>query len=176
MRKNNLFTKIIVIAGNVLVWTPIILPFFTALFALVQLGRVIFDFLMPAELFPFVLAGLILLLWGSFRTKSRQKIIAIATVAASILLASAQTVAGTTGLAGGETEGGVPFIIAMGLLILFDLSLVVAGIGGLQLLRDLVRDFNRFHREAEPVVEDHGDDYEVIGDAGEEDDAEEEER
>ena len=170
MRKNNLFTKIIVIAGNVLVWTPIILPFFTALFALVQLGRLVFDFLMPAELFPFVLAGLILLLWGSFRTKSRQKIIAIATVAASVLLVSSQIVAVATGLASGDTKGGIPLIIAMGLLILFDLSLVVAGIGGLQLLRDLVRDFNRSHKEAEPVGDDDTDDYELV------DEDEEEER
>ncbi len=67
MGKRDAFTKILAIAGTVLVWLPVAAPFFFSIIAFAQ-GRVFrFDYLMPAELFPAVLLGAGLLLWAAFR-------------------------------------------------------------------------------------------------------------
>ncbi len=57
MEKKGGLTKILAIAGTVLVWLPILVPvtFCAARFAAHRVFR--FNYLMPAELFPAVLLG-----------------------------------------------------------------------------------------------------------------------
>jgi hypothetical protein len=57
--KNIAFTKFLAIAGAVLVWFPLLAPVLFWIPRLVRGGMFIFrfDYLIPAELFPFTLLG-----------------------------------------------------------------------------------------------------------------------
>ncbi len=67
MDNKHIFTKILALAGTILAWLPVAAPI---LFSGARLGRggmFHIDYLMPAELFPLVLAGGGLLLWAALR-------------------------------------------------------------------------------------------------------------
>ena len=55
MVKKDVLTRILAIAGTVLVWLPILAPALFSVVAVIQEGTFRFDYLMPAELFPSVL-------------------------------------------------------------------------------------------------------------------------
>ncbi len=57
MEKHSLLTRILAIAGTVLVGLPILAPVLFSIVALAAEGRFHLDYLMPAELFPAVLLG-----------------------------------------------------------------------------------------------------------------------
>ena len=138
MGKKDLLTKILAIVGTVLAWFPILAPILLSIAALIQRGRFLFDYLMPAELFPFALAGGGLLLWASLRARSRRGWIGGGLGAAILLLFGTQGIAVVTGLASGETEtGGWQWALVIGALILYILALIALGVGGILLLRDL---------------------------------------
>jgi hypothetical protein len=107
---------------------------------LIAEGQFRFDFLMPAELFWMALVGGGLLFWAARRIRSRQKLIVWSLVIAAAGLAGSQGLAVITGLASGEREtSGWPFILVLTLLAIYTLALVVQGIGGVFLLRDLFK-------------------------------------
>ncbi len=141
LKKNNLFTKILVVLGNILLWIPILFPFIFLIAAFVQKGSFLFDFLIPAEMFPSTLLGGGLLFWASLRTKTRCRYIGWGTGLALIMLFGSQVIANEGGLASGGAElGGGIWVIAFGMIILYDLALVLTGINGILLMRDLMRD------------------------------------
>jgi len=141
LEKNNLFTKILVIVGNILIWIPLVLPFIFLIGAWVQSGSALFDFLIPAELFPATLIGALLLLWVSVRIKKRLAPVGWGAAFAILMLITGQVVASVSGLASGEAEqNGAVWFIALGSIILFDLALVFVGIHGILLLKDLIKD------------------------------------
>jgi hypothetical protein len=76
MKKKGVLTKILAIAGTVLVWFPILTPAWLSVTAIISEHMFRFDYLMPAELFPVALIGGGLLLWAALRVHSRQKLIA----------------------------------------------------------------------------------------------------
>jgi hypothetical protein len=55
MEKKNKLTKILAIAGTLLVWFPILAPILFFVPGMMRRRMFHFDYLMPAELFPFVL-------------------------------------------------------------------------------------------------------------------------
>ena len=147
--KNNLFTKILVIVGNVLLWIPLLMPFILSFVALVQRGQFLFDFLIPAELFAAVIAGALILLWTSVRIKKRRVPIGWGVGFAVLMLAGSQFGAVISGLASGETEpGGAAWFIVLGMMILYDLTLIFMGIQGILLVRDLIRDSRDLSEDA----------------------------
>lgn len=140
MNEKRVFTKVLAIAGAVLVWFPLLAPVLLTLMFLLQTGEFRFDFLMPAELFLFALAGGVLLVWTAVREQLSYKLIVWALVAAVVLLVGSQAFAVVTGLASGETEmAGLVFVVVLAMLAAFTLSLIVLGIGGLLLLRNVFR-------------------------------------
>jgi len=140
MEKKNAFTKILAIVGTVLVWFPILAPVLLSLILFIGEGRFLLDYLMPAELFPFALAGAILLLWAGLRARSHWKLIAWGLGIAAALLVGSQALAVVTGLASGATEPvGVWWILVLASLAIFTLGLVTIGVGGILLLRDLFK-------------------------------------
>ena len=140
MEKKNAFTKILAIVGIVLVWFPILTPVLLSLILFIGEGRFLLDYLMPAELFPFALAGAILLLWAGLRARSHWKLIAWGLGIAVGLLVGSQALAVVTGLASGATEPvGVWWILVLASLAIFTLGLVTIGVGGILLLRDLFK-------------------------------------
>jgi MFS family permease len=147
MAKKNVFTKILAIAGTVLVWFPITAPILLLIPRLIRglssgfgLGHLNFDYLMPAELFPSFLVGAGLLLWAAIRERSQINIIAW-TIGLSILFPVLGSVIATvTGLASGATEPtGWQWALVLAALGLFYLTMMLTGVGGILLLRDLFK-------------------------------------
>jgi hypothetical protein len=131
-------TKMLVIAGTVLVWIPILAPVLFS--ALVLVTRLVFrfDYLMPAELFPAALLGGLLLLWAAIRVRSRGRLIGGGLAIAIAALAGGQAVAVVTGVASGRTEpGGGWGALILASLAVYCLALLITAAGGVLLLRDV---------------------------------------
>jgi hypothetical protein len=130
MKKTDTLSKIFAILGVILVWFPIIAPATLGFVSLGMDGIYRFDYLMPAELGLLVFAGGALLLWGAIRTRLRGKIIAwgfgLAAGSIAILVAIGDVV-----------PGSWQWAIAIGLLITYNLAIVLMGIGGILLWKDL---------------------------------------
>ena len=140
MEKKGVLTRILAVVGTVLVWLPILAPLFFSVILLLQEGRFLFDYLMPAELFPAILLGGALLVWAALRAHSHGKLIGWSLVLAVALLVGTQALAEVTGLASGEIEpAGWPWMLVLGSLILFLLAILGVGVGGVLLLRDLFK-------------------------------------
>lgn len=140
MEKKTGFTKVLAVSGTVLVWLPVLAPFILGLGSLIAAGMFRLDYLMPAEMFPVAILGGGLLLWAAFRAHSHQKLIGWSLLTAVVLLFGGQALAVVTGLASGATEP-TPLLIALVLIpiLIYALLLAVAGVGGVQLVRDLFR-------------------------------------
>lgn len=140
MEKKDNLTKFLAVAGTILVWIPFLAPVFFSIVFLVRTARFHFDYLMPAELSLVALAGALLLIWASTRAKMRLKIILWGLILAILSLALSQILAVVTGLAHGATEPtGWQWVMVVALLVVYILSIIVIGIGGILLLRDLYK-------------------------------------
>ena len=140
MDNKGTLTKGLAIVGTVLAWFPLLAPVLISIIFLVQEGIFRFDYLMPAELFPFALLGGLLLLWAAIRARARLKLIAWGLGIAVGMLVGGQALAVVTGLASGETEpAGLPWALVLGSLTAFTLALVAVGVGGIMLLMNLFK-------------------------------------
>lgn len=132
MGKKDTLSKILAIVGTVLVWIPILAPVVLGFISLGTDGIYRFDYLMPAELGILAFGGGALLLWAAIRAKSRRGIIVsglgIAAGSIAVLMAF------------GDVEpGSLQWAIVVGLLIAYSLAIVVMGVGGVLLWRDLFK-------------------------------------
>ena len=140
MEKKNVLTKILAITGTVLVWFPILAPIILTTILLIVERIFRFDYLMPAELFPFALVGSGLLLWAALRAHSRTKPIGWGLSIAILMLFGGQALAVITGLASGETAPvGWAWALVIASLAIYSLALILIGIVGALLLRDLFK-------------------------------------
>jgi len=137
--KNNL-TKGMAILGSALIWFPILAPFLLGAASFLSEGRFRLDYLMPAELFPSVLVGSGLLLWAALRARARQRLIAWGLGLAIGTLFGGQGLAVVTGLASGRTQPeGWAFALVLATLVLYSLTLIGMGVGGVLLAIDLFK-------------------------------------
>ena len=131
MEKKDALAKGPAMIGTVLVWIPVLAPVILGFISLAMDGIYRFDYLMPAELGIMVFIGGVLLLWGAFRARSRQGIVtwafSIAALAIIVLITFGDVV-----------PGSWEWMVVIGLLIAYSLSIVAMGIGGIFLWRDLV--------------------------------------
>ncbi len=140
MPNRRALTKTLAIAGTVLVWFPILAPILLSLafFASERVWRI--DYLMPAELFLFALAGGALLIWAAMRARARWALIGWPLGIAAGLLVGSQSLAVATGLASGDSPlQGFWWVVILISLAIFTLALMTAGVGGVLLVRDLFR-------------------------------------
>jgi hypothetical protein len=140
MRRGHGLTKGLAVAGTVLIWLPILLPFVLGFGVLAREGIFRFDFFAPAEVAPVALIGTILLAWAALRARSRQKLIGWGIGIAVVALIASQALAVVTGLASGETEpAGILWVFVLSLYALYPLALVLLGVAGVLLWRDVFR-------------------------------------
>jgi hypothetical protein len=140
MEKKNTFTKVLAIAGTSLVWLPILAPMLFSVAAFINMRIFRFDYLMPAELLPVVLVGGGLLIWAALRARSRGKLIGWSLGSAVGLLVLGQVLAVVTGLASGKAEpSGLRWALVISFLAAYVLAVIVSGVGGVLLLRDLFK-------------------------------------
>mgnify|MGYP000957851696 FL=1 len=138
MEDKGVLTKILAVAGTVLVWLPIVFTVLTGIIGTIASRVVRFDYLMPAELFPLALVGGLLLLWAAYRARSQMRSIGWSLGAAVIFLFGGQAIAVVTGLASGAREAtGWPFVLALGSIVLYTLAVIKTGIAGVSLVRKL---------------------------------------
>ncbi|NTW09001.1 MAG: hypothetical protein HGA28_05480 [Anaerolineaceae bacterium] len=140
MHKKNVLTKILAIAGTILVWLPVIALVVITGSVLLRRGEFHVDYLIPAELFPVFLGGGLLLLWAAIRAKRYRLWIGAGLGAVGVLIVTGQAIALLTGLATGETErGGWQWALVLGAIILYDLAVIVVVVGVILLIRLLFR-------------------------------------
>jgi hypothetical protein len=138
MHKLDAFTRTLAIAGTTLVGFPLLAPFLFSAMLFSARGVFRFDYLIPAELFPLVLAGGLLLVWAARRAARGPGPIALALGLALLALLGSQGLAVATGLASGRTEpAGWPWALVLALLALYDLAVVALAASGIGLLRRL---------------------------------------
>ena len=138
--KRGIFTKILAVAGTILVWVPLLAPVFLSVMFLIRSGMFRMDYLMPAELFPVALAGGILLVWAAIRARAYQKLVGWSLAAAVVCLVGGQGLAVVTGLASGDTAPtGWQWALVIASLVIYTLALAAMGIGGILLLRRLFK-------------------------------------
>jgi hypothetical protein len=140
MGKRDIFTRTLAAVGTVLVWFPILAPILFSAGFLIRARMFRFDYLMPAELFPLALLGGGLLLWAALRARARRGLIGGSLGGAVAALFGGQALATITGLASGRTEPtGWPWALVLACLALYAVALIVMGVGGVRLIRDLSR-------------------------------------
>jgi hypothetical protein len=136
--KKGVLSRILAVVGTVLVWLPIAAPILFGLLHSLRSGRLLIDYLMPAELLPVVLLGSGLLLWAALRVRSYHKLIGWTLGIGIAALVGSQAIAVVTGLASGAIEPtGWQFILVISILGLYDLCVIILGIGGILLWRKL---------------------------------------
>ncbi len=140
IKRTDLLTKVLAIVGTALVWFPILAPIVLSTIRFVETRMFHFDYLMPAELFPFALVGGGLLMWAALRARAYWKIVGWGLGIAVGMLVGGQALAVVTGLASGEIEpAGWPWVLVLATLATYSLALVAIGIGGLLLVRKLFK-------------------------------------
>lgn len=138
MGKRDSLTKSLAVAGTLLVWFPLLAPIVLAVLAGLTRGCFLLDYLMPAELCPSFLVGGGLLLWAAWRASARRRLIGWGFGLALASLGGMVGLAQVTGLASGATEPtGWQWMLVLALLAAYAVMIVVVGVGGLWLLRDL---------------------------------------
>ena len=137
MKRKDVLTRILAGAGAALVWFPILAPILLSLFVTFTTHRFLFDYLMPAEFFPFAFAGGGLLLWAALRAHSRQGLIGWGLAIAIGCLVGGLLLADVTGLASGKTTPvGLWWLLVLASLVIYSMALVAMGVGGVLLLGD----------------------------------------
>lgn len=149
MDKAGALTRVLVLLGTSLVWFPLWAAILFSLYFFVLESRLHLDYLIPAELFPFALAGGALLLWAAVRARRRLRLISWGAGIAAGSLVAVQVLATATGLASGAAEPtGWRVALAQVFLGAYALALAATGTGGILLLRDVIRSGNKRAEDA----------------------------
>ncbi len=140
MNNRGTFSKILAVAGTILVWFPILAPILMTATRLLQQGGFNFDYLAPAELFVVALIGGGSLILVARRERLRWRLIGWGLGVAVVMLGAGQVVAVVTGLATAEAQAASwPMSVVRITIYVYILALVITGIGGIILLSRLFR-------------------------------------
>jgi len=131
--------RILAVAGTIAVLAPIALMLVTSAIGTSRSGSFRMDYLIPGELFPLIILGGGLLLAAARLGHSRhRRFIEVSFAVAVAALILGQGLAVVTGLASGETPAeGLPWIAVLALLAIYDLAVLVLGVGGARLVAEL---------------------------------------
>ena len=138
MKSKSVLTKVLAVAGTVLVWLPILFTVAISIIGTISRRMLRFDYLMPAELFPVALVGALLLLWAALRARSQRKLIGWGLAAAVMFLVGGQAFAVISGLASGAVEPtGWAWALVLTSIALYSLAIIELGVAGVLLVRKL---------------------------------------
>ncbi len=137
-KQKSTLSKILAVAGTLLLIAPILFLLVTSVVGSISGRTFLFDYLMLAELFPVVAAGLILLFVASLVSRVYLKWIGFGSAAALILLAASLLYANASGLASGalSMESGAFTLVLIG-IALYNLLVLGIAILGVFLLKKL---------------------------------------
>lgn len=135
--KNSKAMRVLTIVGTVLLFLPIGFMLLTSAVGSIARRQFLMDYMIPAELFPVVLAGALILLVAALRTGCRKKQSILLLVLMCAALFACQGLAVLTGLASGKTAAeGLPFYVVLGLMILYDIIVVADIVNGILVYRE----------------------------------------
>jgi hypothetical protein len=138
MGKKDVFTKILACIGTALACLPILAPIVISIVFFIRAGIFRLDYLMPAELFPSVFLGAVLLIWAAIRARTYRSLIGWSIGIAIAMLVGGQALAEVTGLASGAIEpAGIWWALVMAMIVIYSLAVIGLGIGGILLLKKL---------------------------------------
>lgn len=129
--------KYLAVTGTVLVWLPLLAPVLFSVLGLITRGEFHLDFLMPAELFPLVLVGGVLLIAVLMWRRMRGSLIGWSFGIAILALVGGQVLALVTGLASSAVQGGWELAVVIASLVIYTLAVIALGVGGIRLARSL---------------------------------------
>ena len=140
MKDKARITRIMAIAGTVLVGLPLVFMLITSVVGSIMSRRFLMDYFIPAELFFLVLAGALLLIWAAVRSRLYLKpLIWIIGVGLAALIGS-QGIAMASGLGSGEREAtGFWFILVIIIYALYVIGVIALFILGVLLSRVLIK-------------------------------------
>lgn len=138
MKTKTILAKVFAIVGSVLIWAPILFMLITAAIGSIYAKQLLFDYLMLAELFLVILAGVVLLFTASLLGHALSKWIGLCGAVIFIVLAGALLLAQITGLASGDVPAtGWQFALVVGLIIVYNVLVAAIGVLGLMLIGKL---------------------------------------
>lgn len=141
MTKNILAAKVLAFAGTLLILLPTFLMLVSGLGFLIRSGRLMVDYLLPAEFGLVELVGFVLLLAAAFLSKSHVRMVAFTFLGLVVVIGGGMILAQTSGLATGETEpAGTAWALVLGSIVIFDLLIVALGVIGILLLIKLFKE------------------------------------
>lgn len=130
-----IWAKILAIGGVILVALPVLFPVIISFPNLIRSGHFNFDYLFPAEMFPIVLLGGILILVAAILARMHLKLIAWGFGAVVVTLAALMIVPIATGLNKSiEQPTGNLMLILQGIVALHWLAIFALLIGGIILV------------------------------------------
>jgi hypothetical protein len=142
MKSKTLWSKILAIAGTVLVWLPILFMLITGVAGSIMEGRILCDYLIPAEVGFLVISGAGLLLVAAILAGKYVKHIAWTIGIGAVLVIGCMAITLFTGLAHGDVQPEqipIAWGFALGMIITYDVAVAVLGIFGILLIRALFR-------------------------------------
>jgi hypothetical protein len=138
MERQTALMKGIAIAGTALAGAPILLTIITGIAATIAEGRLLVDYMMPAELFLISLAGGLLLLWPALRTRQMRAPVIAGAVSMCVFIAACQGIALLSGIATGEAAAaGTAWIAVLTALALYTTAVIGTCIAGIVLTKRL---------------------------------------
>jgi hypothetical protein len=138
--KHKTLTKWLAMCGTALVAFPILAMILTGVVGSIVRGRLMVDYLMPAELLPAVLVGGGLLVAATWLTHHKRVLIGGTLGGGLVVLAAGLLLASVSGLADGSmaAEGPV-FILVNAAVLSYAAAVATLAVEGALLVRGLVR-------------------------------------
>lgn len=140
MKNKLLIAKISGIIGLILVWLPILATLIIGGVFSLQSGHFQMDYLIPAELFPLVILGGILLFLAAFFSNTRKLLFGLLLGLILFSFLGINITALATGLASGARDPGdwASFLVN-GLLVVYNVSLLMMCIYGVILVINIFK-------------------------------------
>ncbi len=133
-------TRVMAIVGTVFVGLPLLFMVLTSLIGSISSGKFLMDYFIPAELFPLVAIGAILLFWAALRSRLYLKPICWTIGVGLVALIASQGIAMASGIGTGEREAaGFWFVLVIIIYALYVIGVIALLILGVSLSRGLVR-------------------------------------
>lgn len=140
MNNKTFWLRVMTVAGVMIVWSPLVLMLLTGIPRLFRSGMLQFDYLLPAELFPLLLIGGLLLLAVSLSQKLERRLVGLGMlipVASLLLLILFANVSGMDKSPTSPT--GFQMAMIAFFMIAYTAGVGLLGVGGLRLHKQISR-------------------------------------
>ena len=135
-----IFLIIMAIFGSFLSLLPSFLTIIVSLAHFVKSGKFLFDYLIPAELFPAPMTGAFLIAMAALMEQLNIKRLSSAFITMIVSLATALGIAYFSGMSSGARAAqGLPFIAAVVFIALYSISTIWVGYEGVRIARKLIK-------------------------------------